>query len=153
MSTELTAKVKALITSKGGTPSEAEGLVTSDIKQFVEIAQLYYGVLPSLTLISLAYPDNIPANLKAALDGGSEEPGEGEDPEQPEDPAAKQSDGDDTSDTSGQAGTDTTDTSDQGDTDTSDESDAPDQGAEDTPAEGDDTDPAGDSGTEEDPAV
>jgi len=143
MSTELAAKVKALIASKGGTPSEVEGLVASDIKQFVEIAQLYYGVLPSLTLIGLAYPDNIPANLKAALDGGSEEPDEDpaaeqpegpaaeqtEDPvaEQPEDPVAEQPDEGDTSDTSGQ---DDTGTSDQGDS-----PDTPDEGGEDAPAE------------------
>lgn len=135
MSTELAAKVKALITTKGGTPSEAEGLVTSDIKQFVEIAQLYYGVLPSLTLIGLAYPDNIPANLKVALDGGSEEPGEEPAAEQPEgpaaeqteDPVAEQPDEGDTSDTSGQ---DDTGTSDQGDS-----PDTPDEGGEDAPAE------------------
>jgi len=135
MSTELAAKVKALIASKGGTPSEVEGLVASDIKQFVEIAQLYYGVLPSLTLIGLAYPDNIPANLKAALDGGSEEPDEDPAAEQPEgpaaeqteDPVAEQPDEGDTSDTSGQ---DDTGTSDQGDS-----PDTPDEGGEDAPAE------------------
>lgn len=83
MSTEIASKVKALITAKGGTVTEAEDLSPFEIKQFAEIAHLYYGVLPALSLIGLTYPDNLPAQLKEALDVGSEEEAvsEGDEPD------------------------------------------------------------------------
>lgn len=75
---EFTQNVKALITTKGGTVTAAEGLETSDIKQFVEIAQLYYGVGQHVALMGLAYPESLPANLVADIDAGAEDPEEGE---------------------------------------------------------------------------
>lgn len=98
---EFTQKVKALITSQGGTVTSGEGLQASDIKQYAEIAQLYYGVLPHVALMGLAFPESLPANLTAAL--GADEPApEGDAPEG--DPEAgvmslMAEGGDDTSDT------------------------------------------------------
>lgn len=73
---EFTQNVKALITSKGGTATPGDGLQASDIKQYAEIAQLYYGVTATTALMGLAYPESLPANLSDAISAGSGEGGE-----------------------------------------------------------------------------
>lgn len=72
MSTELFGKIKALIVAKGGIADlETEGMTAQEVKQYAEIAHLYYGVTPNDALAALASPDHLPELLRDALDSNS----------------------------------------------------------------------------------